>query len=364
VENSSKQESNQSALRNSVKSITQLIRTTNRLAARRQWWLWSTGMTVVLLVTLGVASFAFPGLLSPQADSEFYRVNLDLAVRGLIGLVLLFGLYVIYQQLQIHRMGCTVSGALSDIQERTERLYKLAGRDALTDLYNREFGEQRLSEEMSRSRRQVRPLAVLRMDLNGLEKIDEGLGSASADCAIRLFAEHLQHQLRIFDVPIRLDRGAFLILLPECKASEAGRVLNRLNQMTFEIGAQHTDIAAGWADYLDGEACQTLMMRAESSLHGNKQNGNGTAQPVKISVSTNGNKTGCNNIRIATLTSRERQVFELLARGKCNKEVAASLNISVRTVETHRANMMSQLGIHSASELVWYAMRNGIIDAE
>jgi diguanylate cyclase (GGDEF)-like protein len=363
MENSSKQQSNQSAPYNSIESVAQAIRVTNRQVARRQWWLWSTGMTVVILIALGVASFAFPGLLSPQTDSEFYRVNLDLAVRGLIGLVLLFGIYVIYQQLQIHRMDFTVFGALDEIQERTGKLYKLAGRDSLTDLYNREFGEQRLLEEMSRSRRQVRPLAVLRMDLSGLEKIDEGLGSASADCAIRLFADHLRHKLRIFDIPIRLDRGAFLILLPECKASEAGMVLNRLNRMTFEFGVQHTDIAAGWADYLDGEAAQTLMMRAESNLHGNKQNRNGATQPLKISVSTNGNRIGC-DVRIANLTARERQVFELLAHGKCNKEVAASLNISVRTVETYRANIMSQLEVHSASELVWYAMRNGIIDAE
>jgi diguanylate cyclase (GGDEF)-like protein len=320
-------------------------------------------MTVVMLIAVGIASFAFPGLLSPQVDSEFYRLNLDLAVRGVVGLVLLFGLYVIYQQLQIHRMGFTVSGALSDIQDRTERLYKLAGRDALTDLYNWKLGEQRLLEEMSRSRRYVRPLTIIRVNLVRLEKMNERLGTASADCAIRLFADHMRHKLRSFDTPILLDRGEFLILLPECKANEAGIVLNRLNRMTFEFGEQHTDIVAGWADYLDGEASQALMMRAESSLHGNKENENGVTQPVNISISTNGDKTGIDD-RIANLRARERQVFELLARGKCNKEVAACLNLSVRTVETYRANIMSQLGVHSASELVWYAMRNGIIDAE
>jgi diguanylate cyclase (GGDEF)-like protein len=319
-------------------------------------------LVVVILLVPGVASFAFPGLMSPRVDSEFYRLNLDLAVRGLVGLVLLFGLYVLLQQQQIHRMGLTVSGVLGEIQERTEQVYKLAGRDPLTDLYNRKFGEQRLLEEMSRSRRYLRPLTILRMNLVRLDKINEGLGAASADCAIRLFAEHMQHKLRSFDIPIRLDRGEFLILLPECKANEAGIVLNRLNRMTFEFGEQRTDIVAGWADYLAGEASQTLMMRAESSLHGNKLNANGAAQPVKISISTNG-KT-CIDDRIASLAARERQVFELLARGKCNKEVAASLNISVRTVETHRANMMYKLGIHSVTELMLYAMRIGIIDAE
>ena len=322
------------------------------------------GMTVVILIVLGIASFAFPGLLSQQVDSEFYRLNLDIAVRGLVGLVLLFGIYVIYQQLQVHRLDLTISGALGEIQDRTEQVYRLAGRDSLTDLYNRKFGEQRLLEEMSRSRREVRPLAVLRLALYGLEKIDHGLGSASADCAVRLFAEHLQRGLRSFDVPVRLDQGEFLILLPKCKASEAETVFNRLNRMTFEFGDhQHTEIVAGWADYIEGEASQSLLMRAESSLHGNKQNGNGIMHPVKILVSTNGNKTDGDD-RIANLAPREREVFELLARGKCNKEIASALGLSVRTVETYRKSVMSQLDVHSGSELVVYAMRNGIIDSE
>jgi diguanylate cyclase (GGDEF)-like protein len=364
VGNPLKQESTQAAPSDTIQSIARGIQITMRQTARRQWRLWSTGMTVVILIVLGIASFAFPGLLSQQVDSELYRLNLDLAVRGLVGLVLLFGLYVIYQQLQIHRMDFTVSGALGEMQERTEQLYKLAGRDGLTGLYNRELGEQRLLEEMSRSRRHVRPLTVLRMNLEGLKKIDEGLGSASTDCAIRLFAEHLQHKLRRFDVPVRLDGGEFLILLPECKVSEAETVLNRLNRMAFEFGEhQRTEINAAWADCLDGEAPQSLLMRAESTLHANKQNANRSKQPVKISISTNGNKTGCDD-RIAKLSARERQVFELLAKGKCNKEVATSLTLSARTVETHRKNIMRHLDIHSASELVWYAMRNKIIDLE
>jgi len=50
----------------------------------------------------------------------------------------------------------------------------------------------------------------------------------------------------------------------------------------------------------------------------------------------------------------------LLAEGKGNKEIASTLNISVRTVETHRTNIMSKLHLHSVAELVRYAMRNQI----
>jgi len=67
--------------------------------------------------------------------------------------------------------------------------------------------------------------------------------------------------------------------------------------------------------------------------------------------------------RIETLTRREREVLQLLAEGKSNKEIGTALRISVKTAETHRARLMAKLGIHSMAELVRYAIRNQIIDA-
>jgi DNA-binding NarL/FixJ family response regulator len=64
-----------------------------------------------------------------------------------------------------------------------------------------------------------------------------------------------------------------------------------------------------------------------------------------------------------TPTGREREIIQLLAEGKSNKEVATSLGISVKTAETHRAAIMRKLGLHSIGELVRYAIRNHIIEA-
>src|SRR5262245_44209752 len=61
------------------------------------------------------------------------------------------------------------------------------------------------------------------------------------------------------------------------------------------------------------------------------------------------------------LTSREREVLQLLAEGQANKEVATVLGISTKTAETHRARIMAKLEVHSMSELVRYAIRNSII---
>ena len=63
------------------------------------------------------------------------------------------------------------------------------------------------------------------------------------------------------------------------------------------------------------------------------------------------------------LSTREREIVQLLAEGKSNKDVAAALGISVRTAEAHRASVLRKLGIDSIADLVRYAVRNGIIEA-
>lgn len=67
---------------------------------------------------------------------------------------------------------------------------------------------------------------------------------------------------------------------------------------------------------------------------------------------------------LPTLTPREREVVQLLAEGKSTKEVASVLNLSTKTAETHRSNIMRKLGIHSVSELVLYAVRNNIVQVQ
>ena len=63
-----------------------------------------------------------------------------------------------------------------------------------------------------------------------------------------------------------------------------------------------------------------------------------------------------------SLTTREREIAQLLAEGKSNKEVATILDISHKTVEAHRTNLMRKLNLHSLTELVHYAIRNHIVE--
>jgi DNA-binding NarL/FixJ family response regulator len=64
------------------------------------------------------------------------------------------------------------------------------------------------------------------------------------------------------------------------------------------------------------------------------------------------------------LTPRQREVLQLIAEGHSSKEIARRLNLSLKTVETHRSQLMKQLGIHEVTGLVRYALRAGLISSD
>jgi DNA-binding NarL/FixJ family response regulator len=76
---------------------------------------------------------------------------------------------------------------------------------------------------------------------------------------------------------------------------------------------------------------------------------------------TNGDGNGSDHSGRRLLTPREREVIQLLAEGKTTKEVAVTLNLSVKTAETHRTNLMRKLDLHSVADLTLYAVRNSIV---
>ena len=341
------------------RSLPDHIRVSMRRVSHRQWWLWATGLVIMMLLAVGITSFCGLGVIS---GDDLYRDRLYVALRGLVALLLLFSVYVLYQQLLNHRVQADLECTLKKFQERIERAYKIPGRDFLTDLYNRQFGEERLAAEVSRSERHANPLAVMRLSVKGLAATREALGQNCADYAIRLFADCLQRAIRTWDIPVRLGDDEFLILLPECESKNMESVVGHVNRFAEELGKQQlpVEIAAGWAEYFAGEEFQALMLRAERTLQSKRQNGNGhSTTAVHISVLAN---RQCESDALHKLRPRELEVLKLLAKGKTNKEVAGQLGMSVRTAETHRANIMSQLGVHSLSDLIFFALRNNIIE--
>src|ERR1700723_1307909 len=263
------------------------IRDNLRHLDRRQWWLWSTTFAVILLLTVAVASFAFPALLSrEQATYSFY---LNQAVRSLVGLVLISSVYLIYQQHMLSKLRNQVADQINSLakgESLASEVYKLAALDQLTGLYNRRSGEQRLAQEISRAQRHGRPLTVLLMDLDGLKQINDRHGHAAGDAVLKGFADRLQRAIRGSDLAVRLGGDEFMALLPECRAEEVRHVLARLEGLEFEFNEEKISLhfSRGWTDYKAGETPQELLNRADQELYANKRAGKRASAPAQSSA--------------------------------------------------------------------------------
>jgi len=251
---------------------------------RRQWWLWSSAVLVLILLTIGVASFSFPAMLSlGSVQHGFYSFYLNQAVRALVGVVLIFAVYVVYQQTMIIRMRNQLADqveSLAKVQTLTDEVYKLAALDQLTGLYNRRSGEQRLAEEISRAVRHARPLTILLMDLDGLKQINDHLGHAAGDLVLKGFSDRLRKAIRGSDLAVRLGGDEFLVLLPECRADEVRHVLNRLDGLEVDFDGKKVPVrfSRGWTDYKHGETAEELLRRGDEALYENKRAGKTIAQ--------------------------------------------------------------------------------------
>ena len=117
-------------------------------------------------------------------------------------------------------------------------------------------------------------------------------------------------------------------------------------------------LAAGALGYVRKEAAFEELVKAIRAVMNNK---------IYVSPDVAGSwmyeaAAGSNGSRRSSLSPREREVLQLLAEGKATKEVAASLNVSVKTAETHRRNLMDKLQIDSVAQLTKYAIREGITE--
>ena len=253
---------------------------------RRQWWLWSTTFALILLLTIGVASFAFPALLSLEQNT--YSFYLNQAVRALVGIVLVSAVYLVYQQHMISKLRNQLAdqiSSLAKVESLASEVYKLAALDQLTGLYNRRSGEQRLAQEISRAQRHGRPLTVLLMDLDGLKQVNDRHGHAAGDTLLKGFADRLQRAIRGSDLAVRLGGDEFMALLPECRAEEVRHVLGRIEGLEFVCDEEkiRLQFSRGWTDYKPGETPQELLNRADQELYANKRAGKRTSAPLQSS---------------------------------------------------------------------------------
>ncbi len=247
-----------------------------RKLEKRDWWLWSMAVIVMLLLTFAVFSMTFPGLI--KVDDPFFQSGLERAVRGLIGLVLIFNAYTIYQQVMVKKLRRQFSAKIEEmraLQTRAEQFQRLALVDSLTGLSNRRVAEERLTAEASRSVRYGHPLTVVSLDLDKFKQINDTYGHLAGDQVLKEFGARLSSAIRLSDFAARMGGDEFLVLLPECSTTQVGVFLERLRPMEVDCGGQKISVrfSAGWVGYQQGETTEQFLERADRTLYAEKRAG-------------------------------------------------------------------------------------------
>ncbi len=170
----------------------------------------------------------------------------------------------------------------------------------------------------------------------------------------------------------RPDIAIMDISMPELNGIEAARKIKKLSPNTemLILSMHHTDqlvreiIGAGAKGYIIKSDSDGQLVAAVEALAMHKLFFTPCAMEiVQESIRSRRSVSNFQQSVRNRLTPREREIIQLLSEGKSSKEVAVMLGISVKTSETHRANVMRKLEIHSVSQLVRYAVRNRIIEA-
>jgi len=175
------------------------------------------------------------------------------------------------------------------------------------------------------------------------------VGEASSIGELRALAHNLRPDLIVLDISFGTDSA--LTAVPELlEADPALRII--VLTMHDDVAFAREALARGVHGYLIKESAADDLLRAVETVMG----GSTYLHPelgVRLARRPNGSDDG--------LSPRERDVLGLLARGYTNAEIAQQLMVSLRTVESHRANLRSRLGIHSRAELVDAARRLGLL---
>ena len=165
------------------------------------------------------------------------------------------------------------------------------------------------------------------------------------------------------------DVAVLDIGMPLLSGIEATRqIVRRLPNVGVLILSMHSEEAfitqalqAGARGYLLKDSADADLIRGVTAVAGGKSFFSPAAAKVMLDdYLRHLAKKGIVD-RYEALSEREREVFQLVAEGHTNKDVADVLSISVATVETHRAHILQKLDVHSTAELVLYAVRRGVI---
>jgi DNA-binding NarL/FixJ family response regulator len=156
------------------------------------------------------------------------------------------------------------------------------------------------------------------------------------------------------------------LLMPRLSGVDAIRRVGRLGRTRCIVLSAHQSrshvqdaLRAGAAGYLLKDASSAQLIEAIEVVRSGKFYFSPDVTQHVVDAATH--PTGNPESGLASLTSREREVLQLIAEGLSTKEIATALGVSARTADSHRARLMEKLGIHKASGLVRFAIREGLV---
>jgi DNA-binding NarL/FixJ family response regulator len=159
------------------------------------------------------------------------------------------------------------------------------------------------------------------------------------------------------------------IAMPNLNGIEATRqIVNHSPRMAIAILSMHSDesyviraLKAGARAYLLKDSAEADLLAAVRALTEGKSFFSPAISKILVEDYMRQLESRGAEDTYELLTNREREILQLLAEGRTNKEVANMLNLSLYTVETHRTHILQKLNLHSVPELILYAVRKGII---
>jgi two-component system, NarL family, response regulator NreC len=159
------------------------------------------------------------------------------------------------------------------------------------------------------------------------------------------------------------------IAMPNLNGIEAARqIVNRNPRTAIAILSMHSDesyvirsLKAGARAYLLKDSAEADLLAAVRALTEGKSFFSPAIGKILVEDYMRQLESRGAEDTYELLTTREREILQLLAEGRTNKEVASMLNLSLYTVETHRTHILQKLNLHSVPELILYAVRKGII---
>ena len=202
---------------------------------------------------------------------------------------------------------------------------------------------------------------IVRRGLRGL--LDEagfGVAAEAPDglCAVRL-CEEVQPDVMILDIAMpKLNGIEVATRARKLEHPPAVIILSMHSDESYIIRA----LEAGARAYLLKSAADEDLVPATKAVASGKPFFSPAVAGVLIEDYVRRLQTQGLSDSYDLLTSREREVLQLLAEGRSNKEVATELNLGLSTVETHRSNLMQKLNLHNTAEIVLYAVRKGLIN--